>query len=660
MKSQTLNAYKTNNDHIFVFNRKRTVICVLIGIITCSMSLTQHLWQNGLVFLGLSILMIPSEINLKNNIVFIFGWIVIASVTTFLLVQLTVNASIHAVGLLRISYNVLIIMIFVLIFYVLSGNLQFSTISVMAFLVLVATADYYIIRFRVREIVPADLFSIKTAFNVAEEFDFVPGVTLVFSWLQVIEYFVVSKGVKVKPCVLSFKKRLILISVAILFSLYSISGCRNVKPHHFGTSGAGLNGFIVNFLVQIDDMKVDPPDGYSNEGVYQIKQKYSDNEKDKKYVHNPDIIVIMDESFSEFEVLGDELRTNQPVTPFIDSLKENTVRGYALSSVFGGDTANSEYEFLTGNSMLFLPESSVPYQQFINENRYSLARYLKEKGYHTLAMHPFLSSGWMRTTVYPFLGFDEYEFIEAFPQKNLIRGFVSDKEMFEHLIQRYEELTSNDSAVFIFGVTMQNHGGYNYSGEDFVNTIDLIGYRNEYPRAEQFLSLIHESDMAVQYLVEYFRNKDRETVIVFFGDHFPSLDADFFYEVHGGNFRSDEQFSLYKVPFFIWANYDIREEEGVNTSINYLSAKTLDAAGIEMNGYQQFLMKASTVLPEMNVLGYHPASMDRYILKAEDANHLLNEEEREMIREYSYLQYNNIFGKNANDSFYNDSKGKQK
>ena len=68
-------------------------------------------------------------------------------------------------------------------------------------------------------------------------------------------------------------------------------------------------------------------------------------------------------------------------------------------------------------------------------------------------------------------------------------------------------------------------------------------------------------------------------------------------------------------------------------------------------------MKASSVLPEMNVLGYRPASMDRYILRTEDADHMLNEEEREMIREYSYLQYNNIAGKNVNDSFYHDSKG---
>ena len=93
-------------------------------------------------------------------------------------------------------------------------------------------------------------------------------------------------------------------------------------------------------------------------------------------------------------------------------------------------------------------------------------------------------------------------------------------------------------------------------------------------------------------------------------------------------------------------------EENVNTSINYLSAKMLDAAGMEMNGYQQFLMEASAVFSEMNVSGYLPAATDRYILKTEDADHILNEEEQEIMREYSYLQYNNIFSENVNDDFY--------
>ena len=74
----------------------------------------------------------------------------------------------------------------------------------------------------------------------------------------------------------------------------------------------------------------------------------------------------MNESFSDLSVLGD-LQTNMPLTPFIDSLKENTTKGYALSSVFGAKTPNSEWEFMSGNSMAFLPMGSVVYQQYISD-----------------------------------------------------------------------------------------------------------------------------------------------------------------------------------------------------------------------------------------------------------------------------------------------------
>ena len=53
------------------------------------------------------------------------------------------------------------------------------------------------------------------------------------------------------------------------------------------------------------------------------------------------------------------LETNVEVMPFIDSLTENTTRGFAQASVYGAKTPNSEWEYLTGNTMAFLPEGSV-------------------------------------------------------------------------------------------------------------------------------------------------------------------------------------------------------------------------------------------------------------------------------------------------------------
>lgn len=147
--------------------------------------------------------------------------------------------------------------------------------------------------------------------------------------------------------------------------------------------------------------------------------------------------IIMDESFADLSVLGNEISTNQEVTPFYNSLQENVVKGYVLTSVFGGGTPNSEYELLSGNTMAFLPRGSIVYQQYIKDNTYSLISYLSKWGYYCSAKHPFFANGWKRAFAYPELGFDEFSFIDNYPQKYLNRNYVSDQEMFEQIIDLY-------------------------------------------------------------------------------------------------------------------------------------------------------------------------------------------------------------------------------
>ena len=66
--------------------------------------------------------------------------------------------------------------------------------------------------------------------------------------------------------------------------------------------------------------------------------------------------------------------------PFIHSLTENTIKGTAYASVFGGTTANSEYEFLTGNTTAFLPAGTVPYHLYVKEGSESLVAQMNRWG----------------------------------------------------------------------------------------------------------------------------------------------------------------------------------------------------------------------------------------------------------------------------------------
>ncbi len=362
----------------------------------------------------------------------------------------------------------------------------------------------------------------------------------------------------------------------------------------------------------------------------------------------PTIIVIMDESFSDLRVLGSNLQTNIEVTPFLDSLNENVIKGYALSSVFGGNTANSEYEFLTGNTMAFLPKGSIAYQQYVKSSTASLVSCLELFGYSSFATHPYLPNGWLRTTVYPFLSFDGFSFIDDYPNTNIIREYISDQEMFEYIVEQYE---GRDETIpfFLFGVSMQNHGSYEYEEDDFEETIWLEGSAGSYPKAEQYLSLIHETDSALEYLISYFQAVDEPVVIVFYGDHLPSLEEEFYEEVHGGSFDTlDEQELKYTVPFFIWANYDIEEQEVSLTSLNYLSTYVMEVAGLQKSAYQEFLSDVMEVIPAINSQGYYSLANGCF-MDVDDAEG----EEAEMLLKYWQIQYNGMFdGDNRSQVFF--------
>ena len=66
---------------------------------------------------------------------------------------------------------------------------------------------------------------------------------------------------------------------------------------------------------------------------------------------------------------------------------------------------------------------------------------------------------------------------------------------------------------------------------------------------------------------------DDPVEIVFFGDHQPGLCNDFIKLLNGkGNSGLTEQEleNLYKVPFFIWTNYETDAQTVDVTSLNYL------------------------------------------------------------------------------------------
>ena len=572
-------------------------------------------------------------------------WLLLCGCITLFLSQLIQNESVFDLPLRQIALGWICCLVPVLLLYALTLRPRLSGLLASALLLALSTVNQYVYAFRGSELCPADILTVGTAINVADKYTYtLPGQVL-YAWLLFVCYCLFSMGLPAAQQRRRSAPRLSALAAACVMCAAFYVSSPKITVQHFLHGGSYWNGFLLNFTLEIPESIVRKPVGYSPARVRELSNKYplqGDNGK------TPDIIVIMNEAYSDLGVLGEGLNTSVPVSPFIASLRENTTHGYALSSVYGGGTPNSEYEFLSGNSMLFL--NGIVYQQYLREPSFSMVSLLKELGYRTIAMHPYLSDGWKRNKVWPNLLFDECLFLESFPQQDLVRGLVSDREMYGVLLDTYEEyVTASEEPVFIFGVTMQNHSSYDYAGDDFENSVELVGYSREYPDAEQYLSLIHETDRAAEHLLDRLKDTERDVVVVFYGDHQPALNKDFLEEVHGGAFETlDDNQLLQLIPFFIWTNYDSREESIPLTSLNYLSTYVYEKAGIELPAYNRFLSELEQVVPAMNSHGYYSVQDACFRTRRE-----ADGAEKEWLDAYWLAEYNALFDlKNLDEIFF--------
>lgn len=496
-----------------------------------------------------------------------------------------------------------------------------------------AFIDYMVISFRGSEIKFSDIYSLRTAASVAGQYTveftsrvnyslFVLAAILFVLWVTKITHR--SKRNQL-PRITSL--------LCIGLSLYTVSWCMNNSTNYmqlWATEGIKYNGLTYNFLIEARDSRVVPPEDYSDKRAEEILSAYPSTESAED---TPNIIVIMSEAFADLSVLGDFNVSEDPME-FYNSIEENCTKGYAMSSVYGGNTATSEWEFLTGNTQAFLPYGSVAYQQYIKNKANSIVDIMKSNGYTTVAMHPYRSTGWRRNVVYDIFGFDEVYFEEELSSDGRVRGLVSDATFFGDIIDRFENKKEGEK-LFTFAITMQNHGGYEYGGFPSEVTVDGVDILS----VNQYLTLLNKSDDALRDLITYFENTDEDTMIVLFGDHFPAINGNFYTHVMGDYVNTyDGTMAKYKVPYMIWTNYDSPEEEGDVISLNFLSTLMMKKAGIGLTPYFSYLDSLSEKMSAVSFFAYFSEEKGGLKRPSEATG-----KELELINEYKTVQYKNIF-----------------
>lgn len=492
---------------------------------------------------------------------------------------------------------------------------------------------FYVKELRGKVLLPADLFAAPTALSVAGNYIFYTTdavISVLLFYLLAGSIALLWKGKRA-----DFGRFVKRGGICVLVWAAFIFGLRAEGTKAFWNSGISYwdadqsyrqHGTLLSFVRFANNMRIKKPEGYRKDMVAELAEQQKEIPGIVKY---PNLLVIMDEALADF---SDECDYEEALV-FMHSLQKNTVKGDLYVSVMGGSTANTEYEFLTGCSMAFFPSSSVPYAQYIREDTDSLAKQLKAYGYTALAVHPYYPAGYSRNTVYPKLGFEQSLFLEDFEEPEYLGPYISDRSSFDKVLSLYEQ---RDGRVFIFNVTMQNHSGYGI--RNFENTITVNTGTNQFEEAEEYLTATRETDRALQELIEYLEKEQEDVAVVVFGDHRPALPEEFYSFLKEG--MEGDQLEIrekteFRVPFLIWANYDIGEKEGVELSANYLSAYMAEVLSIPQTGYQKYLNGLRQSIPVMNTAGY----------KGDDGKWHYYGEDNEyssLISEYEFVQYNYV------------------
>ena len=373
------------------------------------------------------------------------------------------------------------------------------------------------------------------------------------------------------------------------------------------SSNYNANGFIAAFTINTLSLHIEEPEDYSEATINDLLDGYTMSEG----TATPDIIVILAESFWDVRELTGTTFSSDPMAIF-DALsaRDNTVSGRMTTSVMCGGTVTTEFNVLTGYSTECFLTGMSPYT-YIDGDLPNCVSLLQNQGYHTVAIHPFVKSFYARDTAYGYLGFDDFygeEEIAAMPSITFKHNHISDDTFADAIIKQLE--TTKAAPSFIFGISMENHQPYTNLNP---NEVQISVENDALSEADlamvtTFTQGIYDMNLALAKLVDYIDKRDRDTILLVFGDHLPSLGNA--YQETGlfgdADDDSEEQALLrYGAPFLMTANYDIDtsnwypqdHNEELTVSSYYLLSLLAETANTDRSPYMNLLLDYYAQVP---------------------------------------------------------------
>lgn len=613
---------------------------------------------------GVVLIFVRLDFGKKGNRVINILYILFAPCYIFFNMEIAVfneTYSFRKQHLSLLLFNFLLIGILELIFIVITNRVRLGT-DIWAFIcVMFNIVNHFVYEFRGTPAMASDIATVGTALEVADgykiQFNFYTTVALV----MLFDFIMLGRVIKCEPVFKKVSHRLCGIAVMAIVSVTGFS--QLVMTDMVSNRGLYLSlfnpmrsyqqyGSIACFTRSIKLSVPEKPNGYSLKKVEEITSKYTSDTVDSNK-KRPNVIVVINEAFSDPQVLGD-IETNEDYMPFIHDLMKNgnCVSGTTYASIVGGQTANTEYEFLTGNSMAFLPKGTVAFQLYLRHAMPSLVTELKSEGYTgNSATHLQKARNYNRDKAYPLLGFDKfYDYTNMGVPFVKMRNNATDQCTYDNITHDYEQQRkSTDAPYFGYTMTIQNHSSYDVPFDNFDDK-RIVVENADAPDLGYYLSLIKYSDEMFENLINYYKNTDEPTVILLTGDHQPRIHDESMDSITNGEWRNwndEEMMRRYEVPFLIWANYDIDKKTVEKTSMNYLQTILMETIDGDLTGFQKFQQDLQKEIPVLTSNGYWGADGKFYSVDDKNSPYY------DLIQEYAMLQYNDMMDyKNRVEDFF--------
>lgn len=533
--------------------------------------------------------------------------------------------------------NLLLYGLVLAVVYLLGQRSRGALLAYVAVFFVVGVAYHFVFRFKGQPILPADLMAAGTAAAVGDAYSYDID-EMLWRTIAIFSVYAVAlialcprRRLTIRQHAFATGAGALALAVAVaFFSAFDLDENFGFTVENWapGYSFAQYGTFM-GFAALAQDVSVPVPAGYSAQRAQDILAQAQQESSSTPAADSlaadgvrPAVVVIMNETFSDLSDLAEDDGSAFAVPNCRRIMGEALASGTALTSVFGGGTCNSEFEFLTGTSMAFQNSGYYPYMFQNFQAPQTLPRYFAQLGYETCAMHPNLASNWQRDRVYPQMGFDQFLAIDDFSDAPLVRGEVRDCAVYDAVLKKVADA---ESPQFIFAITMANHSGYtNDVEEELLDPYFSDSSTTEGLSAEEavYAHLIRLSDADLGAFVDQLEALVRPVVLCFFGDHQPTVSEGLFSAACGVSLedaRKSGDLELlaraYEVPYFIWGNSAMRQafsgeelsRQTGPTSLCYLGSQTAAAAGLPLAPFMSLALSVRGQFPLFNAFGYEQA-----------------------------------------------------